>query len=933
MKKLKYIVLSFLMLAVSVNAQEADTLVATAEDQTIDLAYQKMNTQRFVGAADVVTSEQLLRSSEYQADLALPGLASGLFATKGAANPGLSWTTLKVRGNSRGGTNDAPLIVVDGIPDRSIDNLPIESIESITVLKDITAKMLYGSQAANGVILVTTKRGFISPKKLTFSVEAGIKKPTFVPEYLDAAEYAKVFNQSQINDGVDPSGVRYSQEDIDAYANGTNPLLYPNQDYNALLKNLTDFQRANAILRGGNEKTKYFLNMEYLREKGIEAVGQGDAFNQLNLVSNLDYEVNDIISVAVDLSTRIGLHSNSRVGGSALYEAVSTHRPNEYPFCATTDGSLNTDSIAYRTTEGSQIYGDLLRSGYEKSQNFQTQTTMALNFDLDQYVKGLSASVKLGFDAYNTITKGKQLGYATYQIVPTDSVIDFVKVGEDEIKSTEQRFADDFTRNVAGYGNIKYNNSFGAHDILVDANYSLRQFASKSTVDYGSISQDNKGINAGLRANYMYDDKYVLELNGSYMGSDRFAAGNRYKPFGAVGAAWILSEEDFLADADALSHLKLKASYGTMGYDKELTYYTYQEQYLIAGNFQAGTLNGTTVNGARISQYAADMTFETATELNVGVEAAFFNNRLTLEGNYFNELREDMPIEAKASVPGYLASSKVYKNYNSVRNSGADFKINYADNAGDFYYAIGGNVLYSKSIYEKYDENPAFKHQKREGTATDAYIGLNALGLYTEDDFNADGTTKDGVISTYDVTLQPGDIKYENLITDDLKDKQIDWNDAYENGNTYPRFYYSLNLNLAYKGFELYALGQGVACVDKFMTSNYFLNYGEKKYSTMIYADDYPRLTADQTGGNNFRGSTYWKEDGSYFKLRTVELSYTLPSKASERISADKVKIFVRGTDLLTLSSIKTVDPEDVEAGLSKYPLYTTGSIGAKITF
>ena len=946
MKKLKYIVLSFLMLAVSVSAQETEAPAAIKEDVTVDLAYHKMDKHRFVGAADVVTSDQLSRSTEYQADMIMPGLASGLFVSKGAANPGQTWTTMKVRGLSRGGDEDAPLIVVDGIPDRAIDNIPIESIESITVLKDITAKMLYGSQAANGVILVTTKRGIEGMRDISFSVEAGIKKPTFVAEYLDAAQYAEAYNVSQINDGVDPSAVKYSQDDIDAYRNGTDPLFHPNEDYNSLLKNMTDYQRVNALLRGGDESTKYFLNLEYVREKGLEAVGKGDALNQINLVSNLDYKVNDIISVSADLGTRMGMRSNSSVNGEDLFEAISTHRPNDYPFFATKDGSVNIDSLAYNPIKDkSNIYGDLTRAGYSNTQDFQTQMAMAINLDFDQYVKGLSASVNFGFDSYNTIAKGKKLEYSSYRFAKNDSIagqLDYTKVGVDEVENIEQSFSDNFLRNAAGAANIKYDNSFGDHDILIDANYSLRRYAYKSVVhkdelkQNNELKQDNKGVNAGIRANYMYGDRYIVELNGSYMGSDRFMAGKRYKPYGAVGAAWVISEENFLKDNDAVSHLKLKASYGTMGYDKSVNYYTYQTQYGGAGGFYSGDNNAKPSWGQRVTQYSnPNLSFEESTELNVGVEAGFFNDKLSLEANYFNELRDGMPILLEASVPSYAAAAETFVNFNAVRNSGVDLNINFADQVGDFYYAVGGNFMYSKAVYEKYEESNLYKHQNCAGTATDAWFGLNALGLYTDADFNADGTTKDGIISSYG-DLKPGDIMYKNYtatVNGDLDDKQIDWYDAYENGNTHPRYYYSVNINLAYKGFELYALGQGVADVDKFMGGTYFHNYGERKYSTMVNAADYPRLTAQTNGGNNFLGSTYWKENGSYFKLRNVELSYTVPFQASQRINADQVKIFVRGDDLLTLSSIDTVDPEDVSAGVSKYPLFMTVSLGAKITF
>lgn len=931
MKKFRYIVLSFLMLA-GIGAQAQDTIPAVEKDATINLAFQNMDKQRFVGAADVVTSEDLMHSTHYKANNALAGLASGLYVSKGSADPGLTWSSLKVRGMSRGGS-DNPLLVVDGIPFRSIDNLPVESIESITVLKDITAKMLYGSQAANGVILVRTKRGSNIGKELSFSVEAGLKKPTFTPEYLDAATYADMYNKAQMNDGVEADKVYYSDPEIAAYQNGSNPLLYPNEDYyGSLIKDMSDYQRINAILKGGDEKTRFFLNLEYIRETGLEAVGQGNKFNQLNLVSNLDYDVNDIISVNLDLTTRLGMHSNSRVNGSTLYSAIANDRPNDYPFFVTGDQSANTDSLAYNTQGDGNIYGDLTRGGYSDGQNFQAQTSMGMDFNFDQYVEGLSASVKLGFDSYNSIYKGKNLGYASYRIVPDSlgtSVVGLLKVGEDEVKSTEAKFSDNFWRNVAGYGNIKYDRTFGDHAVLADANFSMRRLAYKSTISSNEVKQDNKGVNTGLRVNYAYANKYVFQLNSSYMGSDRFVGDNQYKLYGAAGAAWVLSEEDFLKDVDAIDYLKLKASYGTMGYDMNFGYYIHVDEFGGGGGFYSGINNSTSNWGQRVTQFGnPSITFEESTELNIGFESRFLNNTLTLEANYFDELREGMPTVPSSAYPSYVPNGASIINYNAVRNSGFDLSLDYANKAGDLYYGFGANLMYSKAVYEQYDESNVYDHLNREGKATDAYLGLNAVGLYTEADFNADGTPVSGVTSSYG-SIQVGDIKYENYTDDNV----IDTYDRYENGHTYPRYYYSMNLNLAYKGFEFYALGQGVADVDKILTNKYFLNYGERKYSEQSLASDYPRLTASTSAGNSYRSSTYWMQNGAYFKLRTVELSYTLPSTVSERIGASKVKVFVRGTDLLTLSSIDTVDPEDTNGGVTKYPLFTTGSLGAKITF
>lgn len=921
MKKLNVIV--FVLIVFLSSALFGQTEIKTVAKDTIQLAYNKIEKQRLVGAVDVITGDELLHSNEYSANMILPGLASGLYASKSGTGPGYNWSTLKVRGLSRGNSSDGPLIVVDGIPNRTLNDLTVESIETITVLKDVTAKMLYGSVAANGVILVNTRRGKNEKLNVTFSAEAGIKQPTFEPEYLDAATYAEKYNQALLNDGLDPF---YTQAEIDAYKNGNDKLNYPNNDYmSTFLKSFTDYERVNTILTGGDEKTRFFLNLEYLHEGGMEAVRDARNFHQLNLVSNLDYQVNEIISASLDMSTRMGMQQNSTVGDNTLYNKIATQRPNDYPFFVTDDYSVDTDLLGYNTKGTGNLYGDITRGGYNSGQEFKAQTTFGLDFDFNQYIEGLSAKAALGFDSYNSIYKGKSLGYASFRVLDGDTLL---RIGDDEIKSSEQKFSDDFYRNVAGYGNITYDRSFGEHSIKSVLNFSMRQLAYKTLMSGSSVKQDLKGVNVGLDINYAYANKYILQLNGSYMGSDKFERENRFKPYGAIGAAWVLSEEDFLSDVDAINYLKLKASFGRMGYDNAIDYYTYRNEYGGGGAYYFGYQNSATDYANRITQYGnANITFEEATELNVGIESQLLNNRLTLDANYFNEVRTGMPVVAWSSMPSYVWGAAANVNYNSVRNTGIDLGLKLADKVNDFSYAIGANLIYSKSVYEAYDQIVIYEHQRREGTVTDGYWGYVAEGLYaSQDEIDADGVT-----SAYGDII-PGDIKYTD-ITNDLGDNVINEYDTQEIGNWFPRINYGVNINLEYKGFGLYLLGQGITQVDRMMNNIYFWNYGNRKYTAEVMKDHYPRLTSNTSGGHSYKSSTYWMENGSYFKLRTAEISYALPKDWCQQIGAQKLKFFARGTDLLTLSSIKTVDPEDTGAGISKYPLFTTVTFGAKITF
>ena len=931
---MKKIIFSALLVVFALNLSvlAQNETVSSADSQKIQLPYAKLDKDRVVGAVDVIRGDLLRHSTEYRANAALAGLAAGLYVDKSSGQPGSNSASLKIRGRSRGGQSDAPMIIVDGIPNRSLNDLALESIESISVLKDITAKMMYGSAAANGVILITTKRGYVSKRKIKLSVDGGLRTPTVLPEYIEAGDYAERYNQARINDGLDlpaddPAYVPfYSQEAIDHFKNGTSPLMYPNEDYYAtFLRQYSEYERVNATLEGGNSGSQYYINLEYVHEEGLEAVGDRNKHNVINLMSNLDYRVNDVVSMSLDISSRMALRSLSNVSADNMFGALSSHRPGDYPFFVGQFGDI--DSLGWSPVSGqTNLYGDLTRKGYNTHQTFRAQTSFGIDFDLNKYVDGLTAGVRLGFDSYNTISIGKTLSYSSFNVVREDSL---VRVGVDNVKGSEKKNSDDFYRNIAGIANVDYVKDFGKSSLVANLVFTARSKALKLTQSGLATVQDDKNINTALRVNYQYDDKYVIEGTSSYMGTDRFQRGNRFGLFGAAGAGWIMSNEDFLSDADAIDYLKLKASYGVMGYDQAFDYFLYRDEFAGGGSMRFGIDNGAlpVEYGQILSQLGnTALEFEKSRELNVGIEGRFFNNALSLEANYFNEYRYDIPTILSNSIPNYVSNVFPTGNYNAVSNQGVDLAVQFSKKSGDFAYSFGGNFMYSKSIWDQYDELNPYSNLDREGKATDMILGWDFAGFYeTQADIDAHGVT-----SQYGEIL-PGDIKY-NDYNNDLGDNTIDTYDRIEIGHSYPRINYALNLSLAFKGIELYVLGQGVTNVDKLLTNEYYYNTGEDKYSAYVLKDDYPRLTT-YNSGHSYRASSYWMTDGSYFKIRTAELSYTLPESVSKKITASKVKFFVRGTDLLTFSTITELDPEEMDAGISSYPMMKTGSVGLKIVF
>lgn len=905
------------------------------QDSIISLPYTQVDKERYVGAVSTVTGEQLSHSNKFGLNSAINGLAPGLIIMNGSCNPGAEGFTWKVRGLSRGNNKDNPLVIIDGMNNRSLSSITLEEIESVQVLKDVTAKMMYGSKAANGVIVITTKRGK-GKTQYSASGEFGIKQAVKTPEYISSADYVKLFRQAMLNDGLPP---RYDEMDIKAYAENSDALRYPNVDYyDTFLKSTSNFYRGNMQVEGSKNNIGYFLNLGYYGEQGLEAVGKSTSYDRINLRSNLDYKINDFMSAYLDIAARWDLWSRPNITYGNFFQALSTHRPNDYPLFM---GEYGDESmLGWSMNQATNLYGELTKKGYANDENSFAQTNIGLNFDLSKITPGLKAKLFMCYDAYSALSKGKTYKYSRMRLEEDGT---FTRVGEDDIKGSEAKFNDNTYRNFGITGQVDYSRTWGKHEILSNLVYNAQKKMDKIYLNGPKTVQDDKSMNVALRANYAYDRRYALEVDASMMGSDKFTKENRWGMFGAAGLAWNISNEDFMKDVDFINFLKLKGSFGVMGYDNSFSYMIYDNLYTYNGSFSTGVNNSYTDYGAKPSQIGnKNFTFEKSRELNIGLEGTFFNNRLSFETNYFYEYRYDMPTEVKSYLPGYMGYNTLYPmlNYNEISNVGVEAGISWGDRIGDLNYQIGGNFMYTKAINEVYDENNQYKHQNRTGQATDGILGWISDGLYK----NQQEIDEYGVTSLYGQIL-PGDIKLLD-VTNDLGDNVINDYDKVFIGNSFPRINYAMNINLEYKGFSLYLLGQGVAGFDRMMTNSYFYCLGESKYSVNALGAaivdpetgniregaTHPRLTS-LNSGHSYRGSNYWMRNGSYFKLRTMEFAYRLPKNICQKIGAGGLKFYLKGNNLFTLSSIKDVDPEDINAGITGNPIFRSFSFGFDLMF
>lgn len=894
----------------------------------VELPFRKTIAREIVGATSTIDEDAISSSNQMNVLNILSGKAPGLNVSQVPTEPGRSATVLNIRGLSRSATDNAPLIIIDGI-ERPLEDLTPEEIESITVLKDATSKILYGPKAVNGVLLVKTKRGIKYKRDRQFNIEFGAQTPVRMPEYLNSADYATMYNQARINDGLSPY---YTQTDIDGYRMGTNPVLYPDVDFHKLcLNDHMSYRKAIAQFRGGNESAQYYVNATYAGYGGYEAVGKNNTSNKFNLRVNLDYKVNDWLKAFVDIAGQMEFYTTNYMSADKLFSRLSSHRPNAYPIKFSDPGNPGTEIYgamenANLSSSRENIYAEMALGGSKENTVRKGQTNIGFDLSLDRYVKGLSAKAYVTFDVYNYLVVGKNENFSSYRpIFNENSLIGKELLTVEKKVSDKSRIADQMYRNYGYFGQLSYDRTFQAkHQLKSD----LVIFQSRRE-NLGS-SQDDVNRTFALRTNYVYNKKWIAELDMAVMGSSRFTKGNRYGYFPTVGVAWIASEEKFLKDKEWLDFLKIKASTGLLGTDNYFDFFLFESRWNTSQSTHFGPKLEEDVNTSTLVHVGnPDLTWEKSFEINIGAEASFLNC-LTADFNYFNNYRYDIltPTTSFSSING---GELMYRNYGSVRNQGVELALEYSGNIGKLHYSIGGNTIWSKAVYEKTDDMEGLSsNRKKEGKLVDTRFGLIAEGLFKSGDEIAAHPVQDFG------PVQIGDVKYANI----NNDHHINENDMLPIGNEYPRFQFGLNINLAYKGFELSLSGSGMAQYDIYLNNSYYWMREDQKYSTFVKnyfnpstgEGKFPRLTTQQNQ-NNYRSSSLWMRSGNFFKLRDAMLSYSLPQNITNKMTLKQVKLFVRGSNLFTISSIKDLDPEYIDAGVTGYPFFRSFTGGINVVF
>ena len=916
-------------------------------DEVVVVGYGVQKKATLTGSISAVNGDDLKKVSTANMTNTLAGKTAGVIANNRSGEPGADDANILIRGKGTLG-DTSPLIVVDGIADRSFARLNPEDIESISVLKDASAA-IYGARAANGVILVTTKRGKEGKVTMNYNGSYTMSQPTRVPKMLDAYQYATYVNEYDAQDRHAQSGLTYTDEVMQHYLKNDDPVTYPNTDWwNEVAKDWSSKTQHSFSVSGGSDKVSFYASAQYMYQDALYK-NAAQNYNQIQFVSNIDAKINKSIRFSLDI---LGRQENRNMGGrstSDIYTYFLTTFPGSAPYYPNGLPRVGFDGV---TNNAAVMVTDA--PGYSKNVSNVLNLKPTLHIDLGVVTPGLYAegyaAIDMDFSGSNSLSRPFDLylyDSASGEYLNRRSATGVISVGNSSGNSTST------TLNARiGYDRIFNDVHNVSAFVAYEQNKYLYHYFNASRTNYLSEAipelfagsdqpedKDNYGfsvasarVNFFGRLNYGYRDKYLLEATFRYDGSMNFAKGKRWGFFPSVSAGCILSEEPFWAPVSkGISFFKLKASWGMMGNDS-IPSYQYMSQYMF--DYSGVTFgSGEATNQAKALYLARvanpDVTWETAQTYNAGFVMNFLK-KFSLEGDFFYSHRSDILCTRNASVPSYSGLILPDENIGIVNNHGVEFVATYHDSADDWTWGVTGNFTYAKNkvVYMDEAENTP-EWQKQEGYPIDSQLLYQALGIYqSQDEINGSATIDDNVT--------PGDLQY----LDKDENNVITANDMIRiNRTSTPKIVYGFTLNAGWKGLDFNAFFQGQAMASTlFMpTMNMVQEYYEGRYvendpSTHATAK-YPKALIKQTYCDTWNGqySTWWLRNSSFLRLKSLEIGYTLPKNVVKKANIENLRIYVNGTNLFTIDSFKVADPE--VGSITEYPLQRMVSFGVNLSF
>ena len=910
--------------------------------------------ESLVGAVQSVKPSDLQTSSS-NLSTSFSGKIAGVIAVQKSGEPGADGANFWIRGISTFGSGQSPLLILDGveITNQMLNNIPPETIESFSVLKDASASAIYGSRGANGVMIITTKNGRDSEKMtINLRAEFGASAPTRVPKVADGITYMETFNEARTTRGEKPY---YSNEKIMGTKLGLDPYVYPNVDwYDMLFKDCTFNQNFNFNMTGGAKKIDYFLNASVYNENGIMRKPEASKFDTNINAQKYLFQAN--VSADATKTTRVSLKMNTQLhyrhapiqSVSDLFAYAMTGMPCEFP--ATLPGEESDTFVRFGTNNAwnsgffTNPYAQLCR-GYGDQFRGHFTSALTVNQNLDFITKGLSATGMATF--YNRVYSAVYRSFTPFMYQLTDYNID--EAGNYSYTSNSTNTGTTYlgtTRGKDGYrelafqAKIDYARTFGKHDIGATIVYMQkeRNMNISDEQEYAALPYRQQGL-AG-RVTYGFDKRYLFEANFGYNGSENFAAGKRFGFFPSVAVGWVISNEPFWKGIkEQVNLFKLRASYGLVGNDVISKDYADRFPYLTTVDMGQGYdvyigNNFERKYGPILSVYGnPNATWEESRKLDIGVEIGLFDS-LNIIFDWFKEKRSGIFMQ-RTSLPSTFGMSGItpWANIGKVDNSGVDISVDYNKAfSKDLILSLRGTFTYAHNEIVEMDE-PKYKwaYQYKAGHPINSIQCLIAEGLFRDEEEIASSPSQDIYATTY--PIRPGDVKYRDL----NDDKIIDDNDMCWTGNpTVPEIIYGFGFSLKYKGFDCSAFFQGQGKVSILMYNYHpFATAATPGSGLMQWIADehwseddpnpkalYPRLSP-LWNNNNTKASTLYVRNGKMLRLKTAEIGYTYK----------KMRVYVSGTNLLTFAPFKYWDPEKGSGNGLGYPLQRTYNLGFQFNF
>ena len=874
----------------------------------------------------------------------------GLFAVQGSGEPGNDQSTLRIRGVSTFSGAADPLILVNGVEVSNYNNIDPNEIENLTILKDASATAIYGIRGANGVLLITTKRGKVGKPQLSYTANGAETSFTALRKGMNSYDYARSFNEALRNDGYISGGYtpKFSDADIAKYKSGEDPIFFPNTPwYDLVLKPHAYQTQHNLSINGGTDKVRYFMSAGFFSQGGqfnnTDLVKDFDAnrrYKRYNFRSNFDFEVTKRLKTSIDLSSQTENLQGSNSSTVRIIEFIARASPLTSPGYIG-DKIVNLTGLGTTTNPLEPLFSE----GYRREFRNFLQGSVRLDYTLDFIIQGLSMHGLLNYQNNNTEILVNRRTLITYNALRLpDNTVNFVP------QNVEQPFGFTQTigknrRSYAEFG-IDYKRAFGDHYITALVNYNQTK---RFDPDLAFLVPNGYQGVVG-RTTYGYKGRYLAEFTFGYNGTENFAEGKRFGFFPAYSLGWVASDEPFFPKNQLLTYLKIRGSYGEVGNDRigsDRFLYRPSAYTSATNGYFFGEVGSTQTGYTRSIEGKLgnpDVTWERAIKQNLGVEFSLWKGKIGVTADIFSEKRDNIlanlgtvPVTVGATLPAY--------NLGRMRNRGFDGDVTYNDRIGGFNFWIKGNFTFARNKVEFQDEvSKPFSYQNRTGQRFGQYFGLVADGLYnTWEEVNEANRP---VSAWNNNKLQPGDIRFKDVNGDGIINDDDQVPIGYSN---FPEKIFGVSLGGNFKGFDLSVLFQGSGNVSvaysRRQIRGFFENSGAVEYLLNSWSAeryekglpiDFPRLSVAGDEAHNYKASSYWTRDASYARLKNVEIGYNVPKTLLTKIGLSATRIYINANNLYTWSkAFPGIDPEQPPGVTNEepYPLTRTINLGLNLKF